>query len=219
MTDATIGRAKAIRVMVAVPNQLVRRGIADLLSSIDRAVVVAVVPSAAEVGERFAGIAPDVLLVDAEIAETVCGVVGEYRPGCRILVLGRRRHLGVRVLRQAHLACGYFAGCDPEADARAALTTVVHCHLPWPGSGAACASCTLRRSLRLPELPLSEREYDIFLRIGHGQGASHMAHELGISVKTVEFHRESIKRKLRIDSAHALLRAALAWQVGDYSAR
>ena len=69
--------------------------------------------------------------------------------------------------------------------------------------------------MSLPKLPLSEREYDIFERIGHGHGATRMASDLGISVKTIETHRESIKRKLRLDSAHALLGAALAWRKGE----
>jgi len=116
----------------------------------------------------------------------------------------------------SQFACGYFNERDATSDAFDALDLVTSCDLPQPLSGARrCETCPLRRSLNVPRLPLSDREYDIFLRIGRGQGTTLTASELGISVKTVETHRESIKRKLRLGSAHALLSAAVARRKGD----
>jgi DNA-binding CsgD family transcriptional regulator len=71
------------------------------------------------------------------------------------------------------------------------------------------------RSLDPPALPLTERENEIFVRIGWGLGPSEIAEELGIHVKTIETHRESVKRKLGLDSAAALRDAAFAWREGD----
>jgi len=67
--------------------------------------------------------------------------------------------------------------------------------------------------MKLPVLGLSDREYEIFQGIGHGQ---QIARELGVSVKTVETHCESIKRKLGLGSASALAEAAAGWRRGDY---
>ena len=58
--------------------------------------------------------------------------------------------------------------------------------------------------MKLPVLGLSDREYQTFQGIGHGQGTQQIARELGVSVKTVETHRESIKRKLGLGSASAV---------------
>ena len=73
----------------------------------------------------------------------------------------------------------------------------------------------MRRSLQIPPLGLSSREYQIFTGIGRGFGSSELAAELGVSVKTVETHRESIKRKLGLDSARNLNNAAAGWCRGE----
>ena len=45
---------------------------------------------------------------------------------------------------------------------------------------------------------LSDREFEVFQMIGHGVGPSEIAEKLGLSVKTVETHRERIKEKLNL---------------------
>jgi DNA-binding NarL/FixJ family response regulator len=47
---------------------------------------------------------------------------------------------------------------------------------------------------------LSEREYEIFCRLAGGQGASSIAAELGLSVKTVSTYRTRILEKMKMAS-------------------
>ncbi len=54
----------------------------------------------------------------------------------------------------------------------------------------------------------------VFLMIGRGMGVAAIARELSLSVKTIETHRENIKRKLRLTSAPELLWAARNWLQG-----
>jgi len=61
---------------------------------------------------------------------------------------------------------------------------------------------------------LSDRELDVFRLIGLGQPNRDIATALGISVKTVETHRENIKVKLNLASAVELSAAAKAWAEG-----
>jgi DNA-binding NarL/FixJ family response regulator len=56
---------------------------------------------------------------------------------------------------------------------------------------------------------LSDREFEIFRLIGRGAGPSEIARQLGVSVKTVETHREHIKKKLGLSNGRELLRAAM----------
>ena len=56
---------------------------------------------------------------------------------------------------------------------------------------------------------LSDREFEIFRLIGRGAGPSEIARQLGVSVKTVETHREHIKKKLGLPNGRELLRAAM----------
>lgn len=60
-----------------------------------------------------------------------------------------------------------------------------------------------------PELVLSGREFDVFVRIGRGLQTSGIAAELGISPQTVETHRKSITKKLRANGANLVRIAAL----------
>jgi DNA-binding NarL/FixJ family response regulator len=56
---------------------------------------------------------------------------------------------------------------------------------------------------------LSDREFEVFRLIGRGAGPSEIARQLGVSVKTVETHREHIKKKLGLANGRELLRAAM----------
>jgi DNA-binding NarL/FixJ family response regulator len=55
---------------------------------------------------------------------------------------------------------------------------------------------------------LSDREMHVFQLIGSGLGTKKIAHALNLSVKTIESHRESIKRKLDLDSGRQLVERA-----------
>ena len=58
---------------------------------------------------------------------------------------------------------------------------------------------------------LSDRELEVFQLIGSGQSTRSIAEQLSISVKTVESHREHIKKKLEIHEASELARFAVSW--------
>ena len=57
---------------------------------------------------------------------------------------------------------------------------------------------------------LSEREREVLLFIAEGMSNKQMAHRLGVSVRTVETHRERIMRKLEIRSVAGLTKFAVA---------
>jgi DNA-binding NarL/FixJ family response regulator len=57
----------------------------------------------------------------------------------------------------------------------------------------------------------SARELEIFRLIGQGLPTRDVAGRLFLSVKTVEAHRENIKRKLGVKSAAALAQRAATW--------
>jgi DNA-binding NarL/FixJ family response regulator len=55
---------------------------------------------------------------------------------------------------------------------------------------------------------LSDREMHIFNLLGSGLGNTQIAHSLNLSVKTIESHRENIKRKLDLSCSRDLIACA-----------
>jgi len=58
---------------------------------------------------------------------------------------------------------------------------------------------------------LSNRELEVFQRIGRGQETRVIAIELHLSLKTVQTHCAHIKEKLGLENATALMHAAVRW--------
>lgn len=58
---------------------------------------------------------------------------------------------------------------------------------------------------------LSDRELQVFEMIGNGMVSRQIAERLYLSVKTVDSHRENIKKKLHLANAAELLQRAIQW--------
>lgn len=58
---------------------------------------------------------------------------------------------------------------------------------------------------------LSDRELEVFRRLGEGQKTRSIAEELHLSVKTIETYRDRIRRKLDLKDGNDLLQHALHW--------
>ncbi len=65
-----------------------------------------------------------------------------------------------------------------------------------------------------PSTPLSaltDREFEVFRLVGRGCNTAEIASQLHISIKTVDAHREHVKRKLNLRSGTALNLLAIRW--------
>ncbi len=62
---------------------------------------------------------------------------------------------------------------------------------------------------------LTDRELEVFEFIGSGKGTREIAEQMNLSIKTIETHRENIKRKLSLKTNNALIRYAVQWQAGE----
>lgn len=64
---------------------------------------------------------------------------------------------------------------------------------------------------------LSDRELEVFRRIGEGRGTREIAEELRLSVKTVETYQAHIKKKLSLRSGRELIQHAIQWKIHEKS--
>lgn len=76
----------------------------------------------------------------------------------------------------------------------------------------------MQKALSTPEIApedevskLSDRELHVFELIGAGVPTREIATRLGLSVKTVDTHRENIKRKLELSNGSELVNRAQSW--------
>lgn len=60
---------------------------------------------------------------------------------------------------------------------------------------------------------LSDRELQVFVRIGEGCSTQEIADQLHLSVKTIETYRAHIKEKLGMRDARELVRYAMRWTI------
>lgn len=58
---------------------------------------------------------------------------------------------------------------------------------------------------------LTDREMQVFDQLGRGLSAREIADKMKLSIKTVETHRDKIKRKLKIESTPKLTQHAVKW--------
>jgi DNA-binding NarL/FixJ family response regulator len=68
-------------------------------------------------------------------------------------------------------------------------------------------------SKRSPLERLSDRELDVFCKIGRGAATKQIAEELHLSIKTIETHCAHIKEKLRLKSQRELVQHAIRWVI------
>ena len=112
---------------------------------------------------------------------------------------------------------GYFALEDHSTEVLHALERISDGHL----YASPRVIRRLLKSLATNEIepassevkPLSDRELQVFSLIGRGFGASRLATELHLGVKTIETHQAHIKEKLGLHSTAELSDKAVRWML------
>lgn len=206
--------SETTRALVASPSLLIVNGLCELLRQLGGVVVCATATCAVAAMDAARRLRPELMLVDREMLAAIRARPGGTLPVSRLVLVSARAHRGEEDIVGVEQACGLVHERASPPTLRALLATAVLCPLATAGNDA-CDACELRQTLCPPELPLSPREYEVFVRIGRGMGSSGIATALGLSVKTVETHRESIKRKLALPSSSALVEAAVLWRRGE----
>jgi DNA-binding NarL/FixJ family response regulator len=175
--------------------------------------------SAASATAALGGARPDVVIVDLGLGDMhglrLIESIRSADPDIRILVLSAYSEAlyGERALRSG--ADGYMSKQQPPGDlveairATAAGKRVLSKELSerllgmlLDGQGGAPRG-------RVREL--SPRELEVFELIGNGKSTRDIAEQLGLSVHTIETHREKLRAKLLLRNGRELTQAAVRW--------
>lgn len=198
------GPPLAVDVLVADHHRVVAEGVAALLAPNVRSV--ALVHTAAALLEHLVAgmfIVGDIDLPDMPGLEPVRRVA-ERRDGSRFLVLsGHDEPLIVQDAMQSG-AWAYVLKQSPRSELLDAVKDVLSGHR-YVSPGLMAALVNAPPSVHR----LTRRQREVLERMAHGLRASEIALELGISVRTVESHRQSLLDLFHVHSGVALVREAI----------
>lgn len=195
---------------------IVRDGIVAVLSAALPEVSLASSGSFPEALDHIASTPIDLVItefrVHGDTALTFLEKLKEERSTTRFVILSsldeiRTGHLCIRAG-----ASGFVKKSSPTSIVVEAVRSIL--------AGRSFISEPLARALADGNLPhditlrvssLSPRELEIFTHIGGCLSVSQIAARLGLSVKTVEAHREHIKNKLALQTSSQVVAAAVRW--------
>ena len=197
-----------IRVALVDDHSLVRDGIKALLAIMPSLDVVGEAESGAEALEMVKGCQPDLLLVDIGLKDMngleLTRVLSKAYPALKILVLSMYDNTEYVSESVRSGASGYVLKNSPSREIIAAIEAIA--------SGGTFYSAVIAQRLiadKSPDNELTPRESQVLRKMVEGMNNKEMARELDISVRTVETHRLSIRRKLNIDKPAALVKYAI----------
>lgn len=204
-------RAGAIRVLIVDDHAVVREGIRHVLETDDGFLVVGEAGTGTEAIQQSARLAPDVVVLDL----TMPGMSGleaaprirEAAPAAKLLVLSMHDHEEYVQQSLRAGAAGYMRKDSPPAELRAGIRAVHAGERFFNVSIQPERSDASQAETRLASL--TSRERDVLLEIARGASNKQIAGRFGISVRTVESHRESLARKLQLKGAASLTRFAI----------
>ena len=164
---------------------------------------------------------PDMAIIDLNLGDEdgldLIKSVAEHFPETRILVLSM---LQERYYAERSLAAGArgYVMKDAAADTLIAAMRTVLAGKIWLSDNEqkryidSLFQPRAQKSQRKNPLEtLSNRQLQIFRMLGRGHSTPEMAQTLSISTKTVDAHKEQLKKKLDCASAQELLRLAISW--------
>jgi DNA-binding NarL/FixJ family response regulator len=213
MTQNNGSQAEVSRILIVDDHPVVRQGIKLMVNAQPDLTVVGEAQTEQDARRLVRELRPDALVVDLSLDQgdgfNVVRDVHAHFPDIKVLVLSMHDEAvyAERLLSQG--ASGYIMKQAATDQLITALRAVLR--------GERFISDTLKASLaqRTDEgdsaSRLSARELQVISLIGQGLGTREIAENLSLSVKTVETHRLTIKRKLALDTNAQLVQYAIKW--------
>lgn len=197
-----------IRVALVDDHELVRDGLRALLTAMPQLAVVGEASSGAEALILVSQVRPDLLLVDIgmkdmtglQLTEILC----RQYPGIQILILSMYDHAEYVTSSIRAGARGYVLKDAASWEIVAAIDAIA-------AGGSYYSADLLEKTVSPPtdDDELTPREREVLQLLVQGLSNKAIARMLDISVRTIETHRLSIRRKLGVDTPAGLVKYAL----------
>lgn len=204
------------RVFLVDDHPLVRRGLRELLSTEAGMQICGEAKTMDEAMDLFDGDGCDLAIVDLSLEEgdglELVRRLGQCWPGVPVLVYSMHDPTLYAERVFAAGARGYLEKREAPDEVLKAVRRVLD------GERYLSSEMTLRLEKHGGTFPeehpaqrLSDRELQVFNLLGRGHGTRKIAERLNLSHKTIESHRENIKKKLGLRNHNELVRRAVHW--------
>jgi DNA-binding NarL/FixJ family response regulator len=211
------------RVLLVDDHPLVRSGLMEMINRHGDLVCCGEADSAGDAQKAVAELKPDLVLLDLRLRSgdglELVKIFKSQFPSLKVLILSQLDEMtyAERALRAG--AMGYVMKENATKDILSAIRTVLagEYHVSQKVNGLAVRRMAGTKKTDGDDDPasavekLTDRELQVLQLLGRGLGTKKIAADLCLSFKTIETHRENIKRKLGLRGAAALVHYATLW--------
>ena len=207
------------RVLLVDDHAVVRFGIGQLINQQSDLVVCGEEEDAGKALSAIAKLKPDLVIADISLKESsglelMRNIRAQYS-GLPVLVVSAHDESVYAEIAFRAGALGYLMKGEAIEKVVTAVRRVLSGNIYVSD---ALAARMLQRQVQGPKQieqspvkGLSDRELEVFQLIGTWKKTKEIAHELHLSIKTIEYYREQIKQKLNLRSAVELTQCATSW--------
>lgn len=197
-----------IRLLLVDDHPLVRDGLKSRLASENDIVVAGEAGDAREAVAALQACAPTLVLMDIGMKDgsgiDLTARFLERQPALAVLMLSMYDSVEYAQRAMQVGARGYVLKDAPSTEILSAIRTVA-------SGGTYLSASIAQRMFRapVPRNQLSTREQDILACLARGQSSKQIARVLDLSVRTVETHRQNIRRKFDLETQADLIKYAV----------
>ena len=204
----------SLRILIVDDHPIVRQGLRSMIDAERDLRICGEAETEKEARAAIRTLEPDVVVIDLSLEQgdgiNLVRDVHAHHPGIALLVLSMHDE---SIYAERLLAVGA-SGYLMKKAAADQLITALRCVLAGETylSDAVQRAISERKRISANEpSKLSARELQVLGMIGRGVGSRDIAQALSLSVKTIESHRLSIKRKLNLTTNAQLVQYAIKW--------
>jgi DNA-binding NarL/FixJ family response regulator len=207
-----------VRILLVDDHPFVLEGIRSCLAARPDLEVVGEVANGREAIEKAEALQPDIIVMDISMPQMngleATRQLRQQLPHIRVLVLTvhEKREFTTQIVQSG--ACGYVSKNSSPAELLRAIETIHRGETYFSSLGASASAGNhvdnAGKADGLKSAELSLRENEVLTLIAEGYCNKEVASILGISVRTVEKHRERIMDKLDLHSVVELTKYAIA---------